>query len=50
MLRLQEQGFKLGAINIKNVRYETSSISQNARGNIGSIEVLAYGTAIVPKV
>lgn len=48
MLRLQEQSAKLGAVTINNVRYETSSISQNARGGIGSIEVLAYGTAMVP--
>ena len=48
MLRLQEQSAKLGAITINNVRYETSSISKNARGGIGSIEVLAYGTAMVP--
>lgn len=48
MLRLQEQGAELGAVVIKNVRYETASISQNARGSIGSIEVLAYGTAMVP--
>jgi len=48
MLRLQEQSAKLGAITINNVRYETASISQNARGGIGSIEVLAYGTAMVP--
>lgn len=48
MLRMQEQSEKLGAITINNVRYETASISQNARGGIGSIEVLAYGTAMVP--
>ncbi len=48
MLRLQEQSAELGAVSIKNVRYETASISQNARGGIGSIEVLAYGTAMVP--
>ena len=49
MLRLQQESVKLGAVNIKNVRYETASISKNARGNIGSIEVLAYGTALIPK-
>jgi uncharacterized protein YbjQ (UPF0145 family) len=48
MLRLQEQSAKLGAMTINNVRYETSSISKNARGGIGSIEVLAYGTAMIP--
>lgn len=48
MLRLQEQSQKIGGITINNVRYETASISQNARGSIGSIEVLAYGTAMIP--
>jgi uncharacterized protein YbjQ (UPF0145 family) len=48
MLRLQEQSAELGAISITNVRYETASISQNASGGIGSIEVLAYGTALIP--
>jgi uncharacterized protein YbjQ (UPF0145 family) len=48
MLRLQEQSQKMGAITVNNVRYETAAISQNARGGIGSIEVLAYGTAMVP--
>lgn len=48
MLRLQQQSAELGAISINNVRYETAAISQNANGGIGSIEVLAYGTAMVP--
>jgi len=49
MLRLQEQSQKMGAITINNIRYETASISKSARGGIGSIEVLAYGTAMVPQ-
>ncbi len=35
-----------GASEIINIRIETSSISKNAAQNIGSVEVLAYGTAI----
>jgi uncharacterized protein YbjQ (UPF0145 family) len=31
---------------IINLRLETSSISKGAKNNIGSVEVLAYGTAI----
>jgi uncharacterized protein YbjQ (UPF0145 family) len=50
MLRLQEQGIALGAVNIINIRYETASISQNAQQNVGSIEVLAYGTALIPRM
>ena len=35
------------ASQIINVRIETASISQNAsKGTIGSVEVLAYGTAL----
>ncbi|MFK8068761.1 MAG: YbjQ family protein [Gammaproteobacteria bacterium] len=48
MLRMQEESAKLGAVSIKNIRYETSSISKNARSSMGTIEVLAYGTAMIP--
>jgi hypothetical protein len=30
-----------------NVKYETASISKGAGNTIGSIEVLAYGTALI---
>ena len=50
VLRMKEQAIAQGAKVIANVRIETSSISKNSRGrqSVGSIEVLAYGTAIVP--
>jgi uncharacterized protein YbjQ (UPF0145 family) len=50
ILRMKEQAISQGAKVIANVRIETSSISKNSRGkqSVGSIEVLAYGTAIVP--
>ncbi|QPJ62247.1 MAG: YbjQ family protein [Candidatus Nitronauta litoralis] len=45
ILRMKEQ--KPNAIQIFNVRIETTSISKNAgRGAVGSVEVLAYGTAL----
>ena len=45
ILRMKEQC--PGASQIINVRIETSSISQNAsKGTIGSVEALAYGTAL----
>ena len=50
ILRLKESC--PGADQIINLRIETSSISKGARNTVGSIEVLAYGTAIystVPK-
>ncbi len=47
LLRMQERARKLGAKMIFNVRLETSSISKGARGSVGSVEVLTYGTAII---
>ena len=45
ILRMKEQCPQ--ASQIINLRIETASISQNAnKGTIGSIEVLAYGTAL----
>lgn len=47
ILRMKEQAIEKGAILISNVRIETSSISKNnRRQSVGSIEVVAYGTAI----
>ena len=34
------------ASEIINIRIATSSVSQNAKKDVGAIEVLAYGTAI----
>lgn len=48
LLRMQERAKMLGANMIFNVRLETSSISKGARNSVGSVEVLAYGTAIIP--
>lgn len=44
VLRLKESC--PGADEIINLRIETSSISGNQPGSVGSVEVLAYGTAI----
>lgn len=44
ILRLKESC--PGAGQIINLRIETSSISDGARNTIGSVEVLAYGTAV----
>ncbi|MCW8935541.1 MAG: YbjQ family protein [Gammaproteobacteria bacterium] len=48
VLRMKKQASTMGADKIFNIKYETASISKNARGGIGSIEVLAYGTAFIP--
>lgn len=47
VLRMQEQANDLGAFMVFNVKLETSSISKGARDAIGSVEVLAYGTALI---
>ena len=47
-LRMQEEARKLGAETIYNVKYETSRIGENAAKGLGSVEVLAYGTALIP--
>jgi len=48
LLRMKKEASKVGANKVFNIKLETSSISKNARGGVGSIEVLAYGTALVP--
>lgn len=48
ILRMKELAIEQGAIVVTNVRIETSSISKGRGKAIGSIEVLAYGTAIAP--
>lgn len=47
ILRMKEEAKSLHADRVFNIKLETSSISKNASGNIGSVEVLAYGTAII---
>lgn len=49
ILRMKEDAKRRGAKEIFNIKVETASISQNAGQGIGSIEVYAYGTAIIPK-
>lgn len=48
-LRMKEQAHALGARAIFNVKMETSSIYKGRRGSIGSVEMLAYGTALIPR-
>lgn len=49
ILRMKEEARARGAHMIVNVRLETSTIgrSANKKNSIGSIETLAYGTAVV---
>ncbi len=47
ILRMQQQALECGARAVINMKFETSRISGQAGKAIGSIEVLAYGTAMV---
>lgn len=48
ILRMQTQAYVVDAEIIVNTKFETSRISGNAGKGIGSMEVLAYGTALTP--
>ena len=47
VLRMKEEAQALGARLVFNIKLETSSISQGQRNTVGSVEVLAYGTAFI---
>lgn len=48
VLRMKEHADKLGAEMIFNIKFETSSIFKGRKNQVGSVEVLAYGTALIP--
>lgn len=48
LLRMKAEASQLNAEYVFNVKYETASISKGRRDTIGSVEVLAYGTALIP--
>jgi len=49
VLRMKEEAQARGGEMITNLRMETSTLtgSANQRGQIGSVEVIAYGTAVI---
>jgi len=49
ILRMKEQAKDLNAEFIFNIKLETSSIYKGRGNAIGSVEVLAYGTAFYPQ-
>jgi uncharacterized protein YbjQ (UPF0145 family) len=49
VLRMKEQADAMGANMVFNIKMETSSISKGRKNKVGSVEVLAYGTAIIPE-
>lgn len=48
ILRMKEQAKNLNAEFVFNIKLETSSIHKGRGNSIGSVEVLAYGTAMFP--
>lgn len=48
ILRMKEEAQKLNAEFVFNIKLETSSIHKGRGNSIGSVEVLAYGTALYP--
>ena len=49
LLRMKTQAKGMGAEKVFNVKYETASISKGRKQTIGSVELLAYGTALIPR-
>jgi uncharacterized protein YbjQ (UPF0145 family) len=49
ILRLKQQTRALGGNAIFNVKFESFNVTMGARGGIAAIEILAYGTALVPQ-
>ncbi len=47
LLRMKEDPRIRHAKMVFNVKYETASISKGVKNTIGSVEVLAYGTALI---
>jgi uncharacterized protein YbjQ (UPF0145 family) len=47
ILRMKEDARNKSARMVFNVKMETSSITKGRRGDVGAVEVLAYGTAII---
>jgi uncharacterized protein YbjQ (UPF0145 family) len=48
ILRMKQQAYDSGASHVINVKLETASISKGQRQQVGSVEVYAYGTALIP--
>jgi uncharacterized protein YbjQ (UPF0145 family) len=48
ILRMKQQAFDSGASHVINVKLETASISKGHGKQVGSVEVYAYGTALIP--
>ena len=50
LLRMKQAAADIGATMIVNVKIETASISGEGSTTSGSVEVMVYGTALVPRL
>ncbi len=50
LLRMKQEAADLGAAMVVNVKLETASISKGNKGQIGAVEVYAYGTALIDQL
>jgi len=48
VLRMKEDAIAKGAKAVFNLKLETSSISKGQKNQVGSVEVYAYGTGLIP--
>jgi len=48
LLRMKESAAEQNATLVLNIKYETASIYKGNGKSVGSVEVLAYGTAMIP--
>lgn len=48
ILRMKEEAKAKGASMVVNVKLETASITKGQKQQVGSVEVYAYGTALIP--
>ncbi|MCK5809841.1 MAG: heavy metal-binding domain-containing protein [Cocleimonas sp.] len=49
LLRMKESAAEQNATLVLNIKYETASIYKGSGKSVGSVEVLAYGTAMIPE-
>lgn len=49
LLRMKQEAAEIGASMVVNVKIETTSISGQDPNRPGSVEVMVYGTALVPR-
>lgn len=49
VLRLKQQARERGGQAIFNIKFESFNVTMGARKGLAAVEILAYGTALVPK-